>query len=471
MTSGFGVWGRAALVCCALGASVALADESHAQGHSKDVLFDSPLADVPGKHLVVVNLEWDPKSGQHNIPHRHPGSVYVYVTKGAAKLGIEGQPVRVVHAGESFFEPPGALHTVAESASATEPAAAIAVLIVPDGAPLLTRDPPAAQASQAPSGQERAQAAGQGLVGSPAPKFVLTTIDGEKIDLGRLYGKQAVYLKFWATWCKPCREQMPHFEHAYETAGSDLAVIAINAGFDDSLEDVREFRRKVGIKMPIVIDDGRLGTAFNLRVTPEHVVIGRDGRIQYIGHLADERLESALTAARAAPVAVAAVTSSDKGSRADPTHHGVGDRLPDLSVDTLDGTTFKVLDPGAHRPTALVFMSPWCESYLAQSRPARAASCRQVREQVEQLAKDDPQVRWLAIASGLWATPVELSDYRAQYKTEMPVTLDESGKLFRSFRVMNVPTVMLADADGRITRRIEGFDANLPVQLQRLASR
>jgi len=94
-----------------------------------------------------------------------------------------------------------------------------------------------------------------------------------------------------------------------------------------------------------------------------------------------------------------------------------------------------------------------------------------VREQVEQLAKDDPQVRWLAIASGLWATPVELSDYRAQYKTEMPVTLDESGKLFRSFRVMNVPTVMLADADGRITRRIEGFDANLPVQLQRLASR
>ena len=145
MTSGLGVWRKIVLVCCALGVSLALADDAATKGHSPDVLFTSPLADIPGKHLVVVALEWDPKSGQHNIPHRHPGSVYVYVTKGAAKLGIEGQSVRVVHAGESFFEPPGALHTVAESASATEPAAAIAVMIVPDGAPLVTRAAPAAK--------------------------------------------------------------------------------------------------------------------------------------------------------------------------------------------------------------------------------------------------------------------------------------------------------------------------------------
>ena len=78
------------------------------------------------------------KAPQRYIGHRHPGSVYVYVTKGAVRLGIEGQPVQVVHAGQSFFEPVGALHTIAESASATEPASAIAVLIVPDGAPILT---------------------------------------------------------------------------------------------------------------------------------------------------------------------------------------------------------------------------------------------------------------------------------------------------------------------------------------------
>jgi quercetin dioxygenase-like cupin family protein len=101
-------------------------------------LFDSPLPDVPGRHLVVVRLTLPPAGSGPSRGHRHPGSVFVYVTQGTARLGVEGQPVRTVRAGEGFFEPQGALHTVAESASATEPATAIAVMIVPDGAPLAT---------------------------------------------------------------------------------------------------------------------------------------------------------------------------------------------------------------------------------------------------------------------------------------------------------------------------------------------
>ena len=109
-------------------------------------LFTAPLADAPGKNLVVVELKYAPNSKpastseQHPLGHRHPGSVYVYVTDGAVRLGVEGQPVQVVKAGGSFFEPLGAHHIVNENASATEPARAIAVMIVPDGAPLVTRD-------------------------------------------------------------------------------------------------------------------------------------------------------------------------------------------------------------------------------------------------------------------------------------------------------------------------------------------
>src|SRR5882724_9657317 len=157
-----------------------------------------------------------------------------------------------------------------------------------------------AAAASAPTGQERAEAAGKGLIGAPAPREVLKTIDGQQIDLGSLYGKKAIYLKFWATWCVPCRQQMPHFEHAYETAGADLAVIAVDVGFNDSIEAIRAYRKKLGITMPIVFDDGSLGAAFHLRVTPTHIVIGRDGRIRYVGHLADQELDDALTAARAA---------------------------------------------------------------------------------------------------------------------------------------------------------------------------
>jgi quercetin dioxygenase-like cupin family protein len=104
------------------------------------VIFSTPLPDVAGKNLVVVHLNFGPTQQHVPVDHRHPGSVYVYVTRGAVRLGVEGGPVRELHAGESFFEPPGALHTVAESASATESAEAIAVMIVPDGAPLVIRD-------------------------------------------------------------------------------------------------------------------------------------------------------------------------------------------------------------------------------------------------------------------------------------------------------------------------------------------
>jgi quercetin dioxygenase-like cupin family protein len=136
-------------IACAAAVFIAGATPAHADDHAKElakqpgVIFAQAMEDVPGKNLVVVALEFPPSSQKRERPrnyigHRHPGSVYVYVVKGAARLGIEGQPVQVVKAGESFFEPVGALHTVGESASATEPASLIAVLIIPDGEPILT---------------------------------------------------------------------------------------------------------------------------------------------------------------------------------------------------------------------------------------------------------------------------------------------------------------------------------------------
>jgi thiol-disulfide isomerase/thioredoxin len=338
------------------------------------------------------------------------------------------------------------------------------------------------------TGQQRAQAAGRAILESPAPPLTLKTIDGEVIDLGSLYGKKAVYLKFWATWCVPCRQQMPHFEHAYETAGPDLAVIGIDVGFNDSIEAVRAYRKKLGITMPIVFDDGSLDAAFHLRVTPTHVVIGRDGRIQYVGHLADKELDDALMAARTAvPAATGAPASPGEHSAArasrtsanhasakrnsDPPPIAVGDLLPRQSLRTLDGQRFELqhgeLPQGelAHRElphgapqrklTVLVFLSPWCESYLATTRPEVSATCRSAREQVSALS-GDPQLRWLGIASGLWANSEDLRQYRAKYQVTIPLTLDASGEVFRTFRVNDVPTVLIADAGGRVLRRIEG---------------
>jgi quercetin dioxygenase-like cupin family protein len=133
---------RCAAVLAALGAATVTAADAPvgaAKGDS-DILFTAPLADVPGKHLVVVRLDFAPGSQKPSTPHRHPGSVYVYVTQGAVRWALNGRPPQVAHAGEGFFEPPGALHTVNENATPGARSSALAVMIVPDGAPLLTVD-------------------------------------------------------------------------------------------------------------------------------------------------------------------------------------------------------------------------------------------------------------------------------------------------------------------------------------------
>ncbi len=314
------------------------------------------------------------------------------------------------------------------------------------------------------NGQSLAWAAGQPLLGARAPRVTLTTLDGTPIDLGALYGKQAVYLKFWATWCVPCRQQMPHFEHAYETAGPDLAVIAVNVGLNDSIEDIRAYQAKLGITMPIVRDDGRLAAAFHLRVTPQHIVIGRDGRVLYVGHLADARLDAALVAARTSPVALAATSGPDLAPA--PRRFDVGDQLPRHTLRVLDGGPVPFRAPQDARPTVLVFLSPWCESYLATTRPQVSANCRHAREQVTALSAD-PGRRWVGIASGLWATPEDLRAYRDAHALHLPLSLDESGALFRAFKVSDVPTAIVADAGGRIVQRIDGNAFKTPDALRR----
>ena len=81
-----------------------------------------------------------------------------------------------------------------------------------------------------------------------------------------------------------------------------------------------------------------------------------------------------------------------------------------------------------------------------------------MRAQFSDLA-GDPRVRWLGIASGLWANSEDLRQYRRENKVIIPLTLDSSGEVFRTFRVNDVPTVLIADANGRIVRRIEGSEA------------
>lgn len=302
----------------------------------------------------------------------------------------------------------------------------------------------------ADDGQDRAIGAGASLIGTLAPAVKLKTIDGQDVDLGRLYGHKPVYLKFWATWCVPCREQMPHFESTYEKHRADMAVIAVNAGFNDSVADIRAYRTQIGLKMPIVLDDGRLADAFHLRVTPQHIVIGRDGRIIYIGHRVDDQLESALASAGARP-ASAVRTAALAGAAETPL--GIGDPVGNLNVTTVDGVPMSLGGSGQGRQMIVAFISPWCESYLAKSRPQRSQACTKARESIQTLAKADPQQQIIGLSSGLWANRDDVVDYGREHGLSIPLAVDDSGALFRKFGIKDVPAFIVIGADGRLVSR------------------
>ena len=122
-------------------------------------------------------------------------------------------------------------------------------------------------------------------------------------------------------------------------------------------------------------------------------------------------------------------------------------------------------DPDNRKVTVLVFMLPWCESYLEQSRPSASETCRQVREQMESLHQQQGELRLLGINSGLWTLEQDLRNYADDYGTTIPLALDADNVLFRAFGVMTVPTVIVADAEGRIVKRVDGFDPALVAEL------
>lgn len=295
------------------------------------------------------------------------------------------------------------------------------------------------------SAEEVAAEAGASLIGKFAPPIALNTIDGGKIDLAKLYGHKPVYLKFWATWCVPCRLQMPHFENTERNLGKDIAVVAIDVGFNETAKVVLDYRKKMGLTMPIVIDDGRLADALNLRVTPQHVVIGRDGKILHVGHLADAKLDNALKGAIAEKPA-------DYIPR-DLTAKTVGQSAPMLKTS---GGQLLALKDGV-TPTVVFFFSTWCETYLKSSRPAMAAACTKAREDVTRLSAKS-SARWIGVGAGLWASNKDLISYQSDHNLTLPMAIDETGAFFRAYKIVDVPRFLVFDSKGRIIARTRHAD-------------
>ncbi len=120
-------------------------------------------------------------------------------------------------------------------------------------------------------------------VGFTAPDFTLDSITGERLTLSDLRGK-VVVLNLWASWCLPCRTEMPALNAAYEKARDrGLVVLGLNTTFQDDEANARAAVRDWGLTFPIVLDrDGVTSRQYRLQAMPTTFFIGRDGLIREI---------------------------------------------------------------------------------------------------------------------------------------------------------------------------------------------
>ena len=116
---------------------------------------------------------------------------------------------------------------------------------------------------------------------SAAPDFTLRSGDGRNLRLLEQRG-QVVMINFWATWCGPCRQEMPHLNRLhekYKTAGFMLLGVNI----DDDPANAAALAAKLGVSFPVLYDtDKRVSKLYDLSTMPSTVLIDRDGRVRHL---------------------------------------------------------------------------------------------------------------------------------------------------------------------------------------------
>jgi peroxiredoxin len=134
-----------------------------------------------------------------------------------------------------------------------------------------------ALAMLAAAGAARAKAAPN----APAPDFTLRQLDGPNLRLGEQRGR-VVMVNFWATWCGPCRIELPHLDKLHvKYRSSGFLLLGVN--IDDDPNAAKALASKMGLKFPVLFDsEKKVVAAYDLNAMPATVLIDRDGKVRHL---------------------------------------------------------------------------------------------------------------------------------------------------------------------------------------------
>jgi peroxiredoxin len=115
----------------------------------------------------------------------------------------------------------------------------------------------------------------------PAPDFTLRTLGGPNLRLAEQRGR-VVMINFWATWCGPCRQEMPQLSKLYDKyRASGFVLLGVNV--DDDVRNATEVATKLAVSFPVLLDtDKVVSKLYDLSTMPSTVLVDRDGKVRYV---------------------------------------------------------------------------------------------------------------------------------------------------------------------------------------------
>jgi peroxiredoxin len=114
-----------------------------------------------------------------------------------------------------------------------------------------------------------------------APDFTLPAVGGANLRLQEQRGR-VVLVNFWATWCGPCRVEMPHLNRLYEKYRA-AGFVLLGVNIDDEPRKAADLAAKLGLRFPVLLDsEKKVSRLYDLSAMPSTVLIDRDGRVRYI---------------------------------------------------------------------------------------------------------------------------------------------------------------------------------------------
>jgi thiol-disulfide isomerase/thioredoxin len=259
----------------------------------------------------------------------------------------------------------------------------------------------------------------------------------QPFTLASLDQNKPTYIKFWASWCKPCMEQMPHFEKLYQEYGDKVNFVAVNININEKRQEISKVQQRFKLTMPIYLDQqGQLALAMGLVGTPYSVLLNSKGEKLYSSHESDSVLDGFIS------------------------RLAQGQQLPASSSDNLSAENTaaqqKLLATYQTGEQLVFFTATWCDWYLAESRPEMAKQCKDAQAGLNQLAALLPQKNWSGVANHLWTDDKALAEFNALYQMKVPFQIDSFGVLFQHFNVRSIP-VLLKIKDGKKVAEISDF--------------